>query len=302
MAEVLELITRSIALFEIQLRVPVRILPPSPAQTKITQLELAIAKTPNARLYNQLAAALCGRARETSDPSFYDRAEGALSKSRELEPANFEAGKIHVWALLGKHEFGEAREEAERLQKRAPDDLFVYGYLVDANVELGDYKQAEEAAQWMLDLRPGNVPGLTRAAYLRELFGDLEGAIEFMNQAYERTPPQEREDLAWIATQLGHLYLSAGKVELAEQALRQALNQFPNYHYALGQLAKVRVIQNGRPPFPSQVFKSSGETTEVSFTLPVEANQVAVLAVTIEPAGGSPQPTGPMVIAGRFQE
>ena len=30
----------------------------------------------------------------------------------------------------------------------------------------------------MLDLRPGNLPGLTRAAYLRELFGDLDGSVE----------------------------------------------------------------------------------------------------------------------------
>jgi len=62
------------------------------------------------------------------------------------------------------------------------------------------------------------------------------------------------------------------------------------------------VIQNGRPPFPSQVFKPSGQTTEISFSVPVEVSQVAVLAVTIEPAGGSPQPTGPMVLAGRFEE
>jgi len=217
---------------------------PSPAQTKIARLEESIAKSPaNARLYNQLALAFCSRARETADPVFYDRAGAALRKSLELEPSNFEAAKIHVWALLGKHEFQEARDEAERLRKRAPDDVLVYGYLVDANVELGDYKAAEEAAQWMLDLRPGNVPGLTRAAYLRELFGDLEGAIQFMSQAYERTPPQEREDLAWISTQLGHLYLSAGQVESAEQALQQALQHFPDYHYALGQLAKVRKAQ-----------------------------------------------------------
>jgi len=218
--------------------------PPSPAETKIVQLERAIAKNPsNSRLYNQLASALCSRARETSDPAFYDRAEAALRKSQEVEPGNFEAAKIHVWALLGKHEFQAARDEAERLRKRAPDDLFVYGYLVDANAELGDYKQAEEAAQWMLDLRPGNVPGLTRAAYLRELFGDLEGAIQFMAQAYERTPPQEREDLAWISTQLAHLYLSTGQVKSAEQLALRALNLFPNYHYALGQLAKVRKAQ-----------------------------------------------------------
>ena len=43
----------------------------------------------------------------------------------------------------------------------------------------------------MLDLRPGNVPVLTRGAYLRELFGDVDGALEFMTDAFDRTSPDE---------------------------------------------------------------------------------------------------------------
>ncbi|MFB3906378.1 MAG: anti-sigma factor domain-containing protein [Acidobacteriota bacterium] len=62
------------------------------------------------------------------------------------------------------------------------------------------------------------------------------------------------------------------------------------------------VIQNGRPPIPSQTFKPAGQTTEISFSVPIDVSQVAVLAVTIEPVGGSPQPTGPMVLAGRFEQ
>jgi hypothetical protein len=74
----------------------------------------------------------------------------------------------------------------------------IYGFLTDANVELGNYKEAEEAAQRMLDLRPGNLPGVTRAAYLRELFGDVDGALELMNMALQSTPTTEAEDAAWI--------------------------------------------------------------------------------------------------------
>ena len=44
---------------------------------------------------------------------------------------------------------------------------------MDANVELGNYKEAMAAAQWMLNLRPGNVDGLIHASYLRELHGNL---------------------------------------------------------------------------------------------------------------------------------
>jgi tetratricopeptide (TPR) repeat protein len=119
----------------------------------------------------------------------------------------------------------------------------LYGFLTDANVELGNYSDAEKAAQWMLDLRPGNLPGITRAAYLRELFGDLDGSLELMNMAYQSTPPHEVEDRAWILSQIGHLQVMSGKITEAENTLQQALAIFPGYHYALGNLAKVRIEQ-----------------------------------------------------------
>ena len=193
--------------------------------------------------YNALALALSRRARETSDVTFYTQGEDALQKSFALSPDNFDSQRIRVWLLLGKHEFAAALEAATKLNQRMPDDIMSYGFLTDANVELGNYKEAETAAQWMLDLRAGNMPGLTRAAYLRELFGDIDGALELMNMAYQSTPPTEVEDGAWIVTQMAHLNLAMGKVEEAETLLRQALKMFPDYHYALGNLAKVRIRQ-----------------------------------------------------------
>ena len=124
-----------------------------------------------------------------------------------------------------------------------PDDIMTYGFLADSNVELGNYKEAEAAAQMMLDLRTGNLPALTRAAYLRELFGDVDGSLELMNMALESTPPAEVEDSAWILTQMAHLKLSMGNTADAEKYLGNALTLFPHYHYAQGVLAKVRIHQ-----------------------------------------------------------
>src|ERR1700740_3786276 len=104
---------------------------------------------------------------------------------------------------MGKQKFPAAREEAQKLNQRMPDDVRVYGFLPGANIELGNYKEAEDAAQLMLDLRPGNLPGLTRAAYLRELFGDLDGSPELMHVAYQSTPPSAAEDRAWILSHIG---------------------------------------------------------------------------------------------------
>jgi tetratricopeptide (TPR) repeat protein len=138
---------------------------------------------------------------------------------------------------------GFAQGAAKKLNLKMPDDVMLYGFLTDANVELGNYKDAEKAAQWMLDLKPGNMPGLTRAAYLRELFGDVEGSLELMNMAYQSTPPGEVEDGAWIVTQMAHLNLAIGRIGEAEKLSQQALTMFPGYHYALGNLAKVRIQQ-----------------------------------------------------------
>lgn len=216
----------------------------TPAERKIGLARQRIAKHPaHAQGYTELALALTQRARETADPKFYTQAEEAVQKSLALEPDNFEALKVRTWALLGQHRFAAALDLAKALNTRVPDDLMVYGMLTDAYIELGKYDDAERSAQWMLDLRPGNIPGLTRAAYLRELFGDLEGAIELMRAAVNRMPFQETEDRAWVLTQVGHLELLRGRLPDAEQALNDALALFPNYHYALGTLADVRTAQ-----------------------------------------------------------
>ena len=217
---------------------------PSPAQMSIQKAQEQIAKHPDHYPYfNELAMAYARRARETSVDAWYAKSEETLKKSFAIKPDNFEGLKVRTWLLLGRHEFAKALESATRLNQRTPDDITVYGYLADANVELGNYAAAVAAAQWMLNLRPGNVAGLTRAAYLREMHGDLPGGIELMKMAYDATPYQQSEDRAWLLTQLSHLYLLSGDLPNAEKHAGGALGVFPNYHYALGALAKVRLSQ-----------------------------------------------------------
>jgi tetratricopeptide (TPR) repeat protein len=217
---------------------------PSPAEQSMARAtQLIVKNSKNFEAYNALALALSRRARETSDVKFYTEAEDTLKKSFEISPDNFDGERIQVWLLLGKHEFAAAREAALKLSKRMPDDVMIHGFLADANAELGNYDEAEKAAQLMLDLRPGNLPGITRAAYLREIFGDVDGALELMNMALQSTAPSELEDAAWILTQMAHLQLSVGQTAGAEKNLQHALVLFPGYHYALGNLAKVRIQQ-----------------------------------------------------------
>jgi len=217
----------------------------TPAEISIQKAQEQIAKHPDhAAYYSGLAMAYARRARETSDVEYYTKADQTVDQALKISPGDFEALKVRAWLLLGRHEFAKAAQAAAELNKRVPDDITVYGYLADANAELGNYSDAVKATQWMLDLRTGNVAGLTRAAYQRELHGDLSGALELMQMAYDSTAFQETEDRAWLLTQIAHLHYLDGNLKQAERYAQGALELFPGYHYALGSLAQVRMSQN----------------------------------------------------------
>jgi tetratricopeptide (TPR) repeat protein len=95
----------------------------------------------------------------------------------------------------------------------------------------------------MLNLRPGNVPALTRAAKLRELFGDAEGSSELLDMVLDSTSAVDTPERAWVFTQLGHLRLTVGDTDGAEQFLQKALKVDQNYDDALEYLAAVRIAQ-----------------------------------------------------------
>jgi tetratricopeptide (TPR) repeat protein len=216
----------------------------SPSAQSIAAARKAIGDKPTEYTgYNLLATALVRSAQETCNVIFYAQAEDAVKKSLEIAPNNFDAAKIQVSILLGEHEYPAALEAAKVLNKRVPDDVMVYGLLTDADVELGNYGDAENAAQWMLNLRPGNLPALTRAAHLRELFGDTDGAYELMELAYQSTSPTETGERASILTQMGHLRLASGSTDTAEKLFQQALTASPRFPFALGNLAQVRITQ-----------------------------------------------------------
>jgi len=92
--------------------------PLSPAERGMVQARKLIEKNPkDFEAYNALALALSRRARETSDVKFYAQAEETLQKSFEVSPDNFDGQRIHVWLLLGKHEFAVALEAAKKLNQ-----------------------------------------------------------------------------------------------------------------------------------------------------------------------------------------
>ena len=45
---------------------------------------------------------------------------------------------------MSQHQFADAKKLAEEAKTINPDNAYVYGVLVDANVELGNYEEAVE--------------------------------------------------------------------------------------------------------------------------------------------------------------
>lgn len=216
----------------------------SPARRRIASAEQRIARDSGSPVgYVALASALAELARETANPSHYRSAQHAVEAALWRAPEDPAARRLAVWILLGQHDFARARERAEVLRKRAPDDIAVYPLLMDAYVELGEYALAEEAAQRMLDLRPDYVPGLARAAYLRELFGDLEGSLELLQASLQQTPETESEQRAWYLAHESHVQRLMGQLDDAARSAEAALETLPDYHYALAVLAEAREDQ-----------------------------------------------------------
>jgi tetratricopeptide (TPR) repeat protein len=221
---------------------------PSPAELRIEGAQKVLEKQPSRyQSYNELAQALVRRARETGDSSYFERAGVAIASSLRIEPENFEAEQTQVDLLLAEHQYRPALEEAQALNRRMPDAVLIWGDMAEAEASLGDYQQAEEAAQWMMDLRPGNVPAYLTGATLRQDWGDIEGAEDFLTKALQQTPPFETEETAWILTRMAKLLRQSGRPDTAEALLQKALKIFPNYYLSLEELAEVRLAQHAYP-------------------------------------------------------
>ena len=212
----------------------------SSTDAEITAAQKLIAQSPDAaKGYNLLAARYIRLARETGDFNINTTAENAVNRALEVEPENFEAKRMRASLMLTFHRFGEALEYGTKLHQESPQDAIVYGVLTDANVELGNYPEAVDAVQKMVDTRP-NMESYARVAAVRSLYGDTDGAITAMSLAARIADPKDHEAQAWCLAHLGDEYFKIGKFAEAEKQYDAALQVFPNYHFGLSGKGRTR--------------------------------------------------------------
>jgi tetratricopeptide (TPR) repeat protein len=210
-------------------------------QEKIVELKQKIAQKPeDVKLRLQAATIFIAEQRITGEHHFYYTAiEKILNGVLSLDAKNFEA-KVYMASLrMSQHQFAEAKKIAEEALAINPNNAYVYGILVDANVELGNYADAVTVSDKMQALKP-SLESYARASYLREIYGDNNGAIEAMKMAVKAGLPGS-EPQCWSRNILGDLYFNTGNIKEAEATYTENLTMRPSYAPSMAGLAKVEV-------------------------------------------------------------
>ncbi len=188
-----------------------------------------------------LGGAYLQKARETGDPSYYTRAEKVFQSAVEQDPRSAEVLTGMGALCLARHEFQDALQWGQRAIQVNSYKAAAYGVVGDAQIELGDYQKAIETIQKMVNLRP-DLSSYSRVSYLRELTGDVPGAIEAMRLAVSAGGPA-LENTNWCRVQLGNLYFNNGILNAAEQEYLKTLAITPDYAPALFGIARVRAAE-----------------------------------------------------------
>ena len=181
------------------------------------------------------------RARETGDPSYYTKADGALEQALALDSKDYLVYSGLGSLALSRHRFRQALTLGEQAHAIAPTIAMNYGVVGDALIELGRYPQAFRTFDEMVHIQP-SLTSYSRISYARELLGRTGTAIKAMKLAVDAAT-DTKEPLAWTHVQLGKLYFGHGRYVDAAREETLALGIFPGYAYGLDALAQTRAAE-----------------------------------------------------------
>lgn len=240
-------------------------------QKMYNELVTSISKNPDDnKLKMKLAALYLNEARVTGDASYYSAAltviQYVATQPKATNEDVFLAKSYEASVLLSLHQFAAAKKVAEEAALLNAHDAGVYGALVDANVELGNYEEAVKMCDKMLSVRP-DLRAYSRASYIRQIFGDNAGAIDAMKKAILASAAG-MEATEWARVNLGDLYLNIGKLDTAKWLYEAALYYRPEYAHAEMGLAKVARAEKKYDEsltHTKNAIKILGESSFISF-------------------------------------
>jgi tetratricopeptide (TPR) repeat protein len=204
-----------------------------------------------------------------------------LAKNPEDVDIKFRALTTKAGVQLSLHEFEKALATGREAIQLNPLNAQIHGVLVDAHVELGQYDQAVLAADKMISIKP-DLRSYSRLSYLREIHGDVDGAIEAMEMAVKAGFPGY-EETAWSMLTLGNLYKTYGDYNNAKNVYSAILVDRPDYPFAVAALADLYYLEGDMEKAEAklneaiqiipevgyyvqlaQIFKDQNRTTELN--------------------------------------
>ncbi|MGZ3885728.1 MAG: tetratricopeptide repeat protein, partial [Bacteroidia bacterium] len=212
-----------------------------------------------------LAEAYIQESRITGDHAYYDKASlELLDRVIEGQPGNFDALCCKATVLLSQHHFAEGLQVANKALEINKDNAFIYGILCDANLELGHYDEAVKMADKMISVRP-DIRSYARVSYLREIYGDVQGAIGAMKLAVAAGYPG-LEQTEWTRCILAHLYENKGSLDSALVEYKIALAERPDYPFAYAGLGRIAEAKKDYKGAIANYEKAKSLIVEYSFS------------------------------------
>ncbi len=234
----------------------------------VTQQQ-ALRKDPqDAEAYLKLSQIFINEARITGEHGHYYPAALKVIKTGLAQPdvspdLRFQMLSTRASVELSQHDFTNALATAEEAVKLNPYNAQIYGALVDANVELGKYGQAVAMADKMVSIRP-DLRSYSRVSYLREIHGDVDGAIEALKMAVAAGFPGQ-EATCWARLTLGGLYETYGYPAEAKEQYELALAEREDYPFAMAKLATLKTEEGDLKTAETELLAAAAIIPEVSF-------------------------------------
>ena len=210
-----------------------------PIDAEIARLQKqALNETGRPAALERLGWIFVRKARTTFDPGFYKLAEQSATCMEANGSSGADALLLRAHALQSLHRFSEAEATARELVK-VRERPFDYGVLGDVLIDEGKIREGAAAYQMMVDLRP-DLQSYVRAAYVRWLTGDVDGAIQLMRLAVTSSSPNDPESGAWAFTRLALYQLQRSATNQGLVSCDAALSLQKDYAPAL--MARGRIL------------------------------------------------------------